>query len=180
MNSSKLKLAIATVFAFAATAATAGQDNSQSIAVSTTVANKCLVAAGATLGFANYDPVVTHATADLTGTGTFQVRCTKGSTGVSVGLGLGANPSAGPALPRHMSAGGTDLLTYHLYQPTGASLNTCGGTTVWDDNTGKLAVGSAFWDNSSNKTITVCGTVPQAQDVAAGAYTDTVVIDVTF
>ena len=180
MNSSKLKLLVATAFAFGVTAATAGQDNSQSIAVSTTVANKCIVTAGATLGFANYDPVVTHATADLTGTGSFLVRCTKGSTGVEVGMGLGAHASAGPALPRHMSAGGTDLLTYHLYQPSGAALDTCGGSTVWDDNTGKLAVGSAFWTNSSNKTITVCGTVPQAQDVAAGSYTDTVVIDVTF
>jgi spore coat protein U-like protein len=180
MKQTNLKLALAAALAFAATAASAGQDNSQSIAVSTTVANKCVVTSGATLGFSSYDPVVTHAATDLTGTGSFQVRCTKGSTGVQVGMGLGSNPAAGPVLPRHMSAGAADLLTYHLYQPTGATLNTCGGSTVWDDNTGKLAVGSAFWTNSANKTITVCGTVPQAQDVAAGAYTDTVVIDVTF
>jgi spore coat protein U-like protein len=183
MKSNKFKLAAATALAFVATAASAGTDNSQSIAVSTTVANKCIVAAGATLGFAAYDPVVTNAATpagDLTGTGTFQVRCTKGSTGVNVGMGLGAHASAGPALPRNMSAGGADALTYHLYQPTGAALDTCGGSTVWDDNTGKLAVGSAFWSNSANKTVSVCGKIPGAQDVAAGSYTDTVVIDVTF
>jgi spore coat protein U-like protein len=179
-----VRIAIAAVFALASLGANAAVDSSQSIAVSTTVANKCVVASGATLTFPNYDPVVTNLATDLAGTGSFQVKCTKGATGVFVNLGLGNNTAVASTLPRRMTdgAGTPSFLVYHLYQPTGTNLDTCGGTTVWDDTTaGKLTVGSTFWTTgTANKTISVCGVIPQAQDVPAGTYNDTVVISVNF
>lgn len=189
MRTTKLTLALAVATAFCATAAWAGTDSSKTITVSTSVANNCIVAANSTLTFPAYDPVVANAATpagDLPGTGTFQVRCTKGSTGVTIGMGLGGHAaSGGTALPRAMiGAVASDLLTYHLYQPTGAALNTCGGTTVWGNTTGPggdvLAVGSTFWSNSANKTVTVCGTIPGAQDVSADTYSDLVTITVNF
>ena len=189
MRSKNLALGLAATAAFFTAAAWAGTDSSKNIAVSTSVANNCIVAANSTLAFNPYDPVVTNATTpagDLTGTGTFQVRCTKGSTGVTIGMGLGNHAaSGGTALPRAMIGGtSADLLTYHLYQPTGAALDTCGGTTVWGNTTGLggnvLPVGSTFWSNSANKTVTVCGTIPGAQDVSADSYSDLVTITVNF
>jgi spore coat protein U-like protein len=176
-----LKLALAAAFAAMATNAfAAGQDNTKSIAVSASVPNVCVVSAGSTLGFGNYDPITTNLTAALPGQGSFSVTCTKGATGVLVGLGLGANAGAGTQ--RKMSDGGTNTLNYDLFQPAGANFDTCPGSVAWDDSTSKLTVPAVFWStgNASAKPIAVCGTVPGAQNASAGSYTDTVVIDVTF
>ena len=181
MDRNALNSALLGAFAaLAATVALAGQDNTKSIAVSASVNNNCIVSAGATLAFGSYDPISANTSSALPGTGSFSVKCTKSSTGVLVGLGLGLN--AGVGTQRKMSDGGTNTLNYDVFQPTGANLDTCPGTVAWDDSTSKLSVSSAFWDtgSASAKTIAVCGTVPGGQNVAAGSYTDTVVIDVTF
>jgi len=171
--------ALATAFALAATGAfAAGVDNSKSIAVSASVTNNCVVSAGATLDFGSYDPIAANASAAKPGTGSFSVVCTKGATGVLVGLGLGTHANAA----QRRLFNGTDNLDYNLFQPTGAAFDTCPGTTAWDDSTSKLSLPAAFFDTGSTaaKVVAVCGTIPAAQNVSAGSYTDTVVIDVTF
>jgi spore coat protein U domain-containing protein, fimbrial subunit CupE1/2/3/6 len=176
--SSKYQIALATAFALAATGAFAGVDNSKSIAVSAAVTNNCVVSAGATLDFGSYDPISANATSGKPGTGNFSVICTKGATGVLVGLGLGTHAN----VAQRRLSNGTDTLDYNLFQPTGAAFDTCPGTTAWDDTASKLSLPPTFFDTGSTapKIVAVCGTIPPAQNVSAGSYSDTVVIDVTF
>jgi spore coat protein U-like protein len=137
------------------------------LAVSASVTANCVITAG-TLPFGAYDPVVANAAADLNGAGTFTVACTKNAASVWIGMNTGANASGAQ---RRMKDAGTDYLNYELYSDAGR-------TTVWGNT---QATGLAY--SSTGKapaTINVYGRVPQNQDVAVGAYTDTVVMTVNF
>jgi spore coat protein U-like protein len=136
------------------------------LGVSATVTNNCTISTGA-VAFGAYDPVVANAAANLDGTGTVTVACTKGST-ATIGLGLGANPSGSV---RRMS-GGTDFLTYELYQDASRS-------TVWG-NSGAGLLSPAAAPSKAARNFTVYGRVPSNQDVAAGNYNDTVLATVNF
>jgi spore coat protein U-like protein len=69
-------------------------------------------------------------------------------------------------------AGGTDFLTYELYQNTGR-------TTVW--GTGAAAgLTIAVAPSRAARTFTVFGRVAAGQDVAAASYNDTVVATINF
>ncbi len=81
------------------------------LAVSATVTNNCTISTKA-LAFGAYDPVVANASTNLDGLGGIVVACTKGAS-ADIGLGLGANMSG---TTRRMVAGGTNYLTYELYQ----------------------------------------------------------------
>ena len=88
------------------------------VAVTANVASNCVMTAGS-VAFGAYDPLVTHAAANLDQTGSVSVACVKGTV-ANVGLGDGSNFSGS----RRMS-NGTDFLDYELY-------TTAGRTTVWD------------------------------------------------
>jgi spore coat protein U-like protein len=177
MLSRNMKFAGAVALAFAATAAVAGVDSSKSIAVSSSVSNSCVVAAGATLAFAAYDPVSANSvagTGDLAGTGSFSLRCTKGAA-VTVGLDNGAHFSTS----RRLSDGQAtpSFLSYSLFQPNGGVSGTCPGTTAWDNSTNTLGFTST---SAASRTVAVCGTITGGQDVPAGSFTDTVTIYANF
>jgi spore coat protein U-like protein len=142
------------------------QTATASLTVSATVAKNCSIATTA-VAFGNYDPVVSNATSPLDGTGTVVVTCTKGA-GTRIDLGLGANASG---TTRRMS-GGTDFLTYELYQNSSRS-------TVWGSG---VAAGETIVTAPSKaaRTFTVYGRVPAGQDVAAGSYNDTVIATINF
>ncbi len=141
---------------------------SGTLAVSANVSNVCKVAAG-TVAFGTYDPVNANAATALTQTGTFSMTCTKG-TSATILLGQGSNPGTGStnAAPiRNMLSGATQL-NYQLY-------TTATYTTVWNNTTGVIQVATG-----TAQTINVYGSIPAAQNVASGAYTDTVVITVNY
>jgi spore coat protein U-like protein len=134
--------------------------------VSATVARNCSITTTA-VAFATYDPVVANATAPLDGTGSVVVTCTKGA-GTRIDLGLGANVAG---TTRRM-AGGTDFLTYQLYQNTGR-------TTVWGSGAAAgLIIPVA--PSRAARTFTVFGRVPAGQDVGAASYSDSVVATINF
>jgi spore coat protein U-like protein len=68
-----------------------------------------------------------------------------------------------------MKDAGTDTLSYNLYSNVGYS-------TAWDDSSNKV---TAPTGTGSPQTLTVYGSIPQAQNKPAGSYTDAVLIDVT-
>ena len=74
------------------------------LGVAATVTNNCTISTVA-LTFGSYDPVVANASANLDGTGTVVVACTKGAT-ATIGLGNGGNYSGGA---RHMVDGSNFL-----------------------------------------------------------------------
>jgi spore coat protein U-like protein len=137
------------------------------LAVSATVVTNCTIST-APLAFGNYDPVGTHAAADLDGTGTVTVACTK-NTAPTVALGLGANASGAV---RRLKDAGTNYLTYELYQDAGH-------TTIWGTAGGALLSPGAA-PSKAARNFTVYGRVTSNQDVPAGAFTDTVVATVNF
>ncbi len=65
------------------------------VAVTANVASNCVMTAGS-VAFGAYDPLVTHAAANLDQTGSVSVACVKGTV-ANVGLDPGANFSRQPA-----------------------------------------------------------------------------------
>ena len=142
------------------------QTATANLSVSATVAKNCSITTTA-VAFGSYDPIVTNAVAPLDGTGTVVVTCTKGA-GTRIDLGLGANASGAT---RRMT-GGTDFLTYELYQ-------NAPRTTVW--GSGAVAGQTiAAAPSKAARTFTVYGRIAGAQDVAAASYNDTVVATINF
>jgi len=150
-------------FAVSSSAATA----TANLAVTATVTNNCTISTAA-VAFGAYDPVVANAAANLDSSGTVTVACTKG-TSATIGLGLGANASGAV---RQMTDGSGNFLTYELYQDAGRS-------TVWG-NAGAGLLSPVAAPSKAARNFTVYGRVPSNQDVAAGAFTDTVVATVNF
>lgn len=144
---------------------------STTLAVSAIVANNCTISSGI-MNFNNYDPVVTNAAADLlvTQANAFSVACTKGAV-TTIGADVGANAAGAVGTTRAMT-NGTNFLSYELYvdisrtniwQTTGAS------NLINYTSTGKAAASQ-----------TIYGKVVAGQDVAAGSYTDSVVMTINF
>jgi spore coat protein U-like protein len=153
-------LSMTSIPAFAATA-------TANLSVSASVSAVCTITT-TPVAFGAYDPVVANAAANLNATGTVTVACTKGAA-ATIDLDNGSNLSGGS---RRM-ASGTDFLTYALYKDAAR-------TQVWGSG---LAGGTTSAYNSASRTataVTVYGTVPQAQDVAVGAYSDVVVATINY
>lgn len=155
----------------------AGSANAN-LAVSATVSANCTITTSP-LAFGTYDPVGANVTTALNGTGSVSVACTKGATGLSVGMGNGANFSS----TRRMSAGGGNVLGYGLYRPPNSTPGTActfPATQAWGTTIGTNTLALTSPTSKTARTYNVCGTIPAGQDVAAGSYTDTVVATINF
>jgi spore coat protein U-like protein len=121
------------------------------------------------VNFGNYD--VFNASPNDT-TGTISYQCNKKSD-VTIHLNKGMNASTFD--PRKMTGAG-DLLNYNLYRTAART-----SAVIWGDGTG----GTVFYSLSNVAkdtliTVTIYGRVPAAQDVAAGAYSDSVTATINF
>ncbi len=143
------------------------------LTVSAVVVNNCTITTG-TLVFGNYDPANINAPAgaDLTGSGTFSVTCTKNAL-TTIALSQGATAAGGSTDPvplRQMNDGGSNNLAYFLYQDAGLG-------TVWGND---VATSLSHTGTGTADTITVYGAVTKGQNIPAGNYTDTVVATINF
>lgn len=141
------------------------------LSVTATVSATCSIST-TPLAFGSYDPVGANNAAPLDGTGTVLVTCTSGA-GAAVTLGQGANAGVGStdAVPsRRMKDAAGVFLSYSLYQDVAH-------TTLWGNTAGTSVAQTGTGTASS---VTVYGRVPAGQNVASGAYADTVVATVTF
>ena len=143
------------------------------VTVTTTVSPSCNISA-ATLAFAAYDPVNTHATVPDDATGGITVRCTKGATGITIDLGAGANNSGSQRQMVH-ATNNTILLGYEIYKEAGH-------TNVWGlGDGGSVNSGTTLDGTGSDVVVTMYGRIPAAQlQAIAGNYSDTVVSTVNF
>ena len=140
---------------------------SSSLSTSSSVSNNCTISTAA-VAFGSYDPVVANASANLDGTGSLTVACTKGAS-TTIGLDLGGNATGST---RRLADGSGNHLTYEFYQDSGRS-------TVWSDSGGGLFT-PAVAPSKAARVFTVYGRVPSNQDVPAGSYADTVTATVNF
>jgi spore coat protein U-like protein len=139
-----------------------------SFAVTSTVVNSCIVAA-LPLAFPTYVPTTATAT---TGSTTLNVTCTSGApftVSFSNGSGTGADATAG-ASGRMMTGPSSAQLMYNLYQDASY-------TQAWGSSGAYLMAGSG---TGLPGTMTVYGRIPASQTAAAGAYTDTINVTLTF
>jgi spore coat protein U-like protein len=140
-----------------------------SLSVTASVAANCTITT-APVAFGAYDPVGANAAADLLATGTVTVACTKGAP-TTIDLGNGTNFLAGS---RRMNSA-TDFMNYALYKDAARTL-------VWGTGPGLVGGTTAAYTAASvaPTAITVYGTVPMAQNVSVGAYSDTVVATINY
>ena len=169
MRISRLLFSFATVGVLVVSSArlVAAGSATASLQVSATVSANCTIST-ASVAFPAYDPIVTHASANDDGTGTVTITCTRG-TATTIGLGLGGNASGSQ---RRLKDATTDYINYALYLDAAR-------TTVWGSASPNLLTPAAAPDKNP-RSFTVYGRIPSAQDVPAGAYTDTVVATVNF
>jgi spore coat protein U-like protein len=134
-------------------------------AITGTITATCQVNAS-TLAFGAYNPVLN---ANLDVTGTVSVSCTN-ATPYNIGLGVGAG--TGATITNRKMTSGANTLTYQVFRDAARTLNW--GQTVGTDTVAGTGNGVA-------QAITAYGRIPAGQTTAAvGAYTDTVVITITY
>jgi len=179
LKKSSLCLSVA-VTLLSASAAVLAATASTSIPVSASITQTCSISTTSALAFAAYDPLIANATTALNATGQVSVACTKGATGLTIGMDNGTHVSGA----QRQMLGGTSAasLQYNLFQPpsnTPGAACTFPGTTAWT-NTGSGLFTLATSTTKVARIYSVCGTIPGGQDVAADTYTDTVNATINF
>lgn len=168
-------LAAAVLLASAGLAQAAGSATAD-IAVSATIVAKCTISTTA-VAFGDYDPVTGS---NVTTAGSVIVGCTKGSTGLWIGLGTGSHATTG----RNMLGGTSgDLLAYSLVKPTGNTVGAAcpafGAGAAWE-NTSATALNLEDSPGKATRTYKVCGEIASGQDKAVDTYSDTVIATINF
>jgi spore coat protein U-like protein len=158
-------LTVAGAVALALGGMSGSQAATDNLDVSATVVANCTITANA-LDLGNYDPVGANAAAAATASSTLSVTCTSGAAAnVTLGQGGSADTGSTDADPARRLTDGTNFLNYGLFTDSGY-------TDEWGNT---VATGVAHTGTGSAASLTVYGNIPAAQNVPAGAYTDTVV-----
>lgn len=177
----KRLLIIASAAAILSVPGLASAQATTNLTVTASVAAVCTVAATPTLAFGAYDPVAANAASPLLGTGLISVTCTKNTSTARIDLDNGANFNVKRRM-EHDTTINTDFLAYDLFKPvaSGAAANCT--TDAWGTGLtdGYSAVAGDFTSALLAVDFKICGSVPAAQDVATGGYTDTVGVTVNF
>ena len=149
----------------------AGTFNSN-LPISASVQGVCTATTNTGVAFGTFNPGVAT---DTTATGGIGLNCNNGTV-AQVGLNPGQNSDAsGGYLGREMLGQGGAELAYNLFQDAGLTIN-------WGPTTDALT----YTGTGSDVTIPVYGVIPNGQGNAhngaatAGAYTDVVVVTVTY
>jgi spore coat protein U-like protein len=143
--------------------------STDSLGVNATVNPNCrFIGASAVVSFGLYDPIVLHALVPNIASGTFSVLCTR-LTPAQITMGSGLHSSFASGTTRAMSNGSGDYLSYEIYTTAGLSL-------VWN------LVNTVSYTNIGGgpSVITIFASIPPAQSIAAGNYTDTVVTTINY
>lgn len=175
MNRTLKVLALAALPAvFGAPALAAPSPQTDNFNVTATVNGSCNIISTTDIAFGVYDPADAHFASPLDASGSVTIRCVRGTVvDVALDQGLYATGGSTCAAPqRRMSDGGTERLGYDIYQD--AARTTVWGCDAANDQT--YTSGSP----SAPTTLTTYGRIPAGQDVAAGSYSDTVVVTATF
>lgn len=142
------------------------------LGVTTTINAKCKFMtdgpSGSTLEFGQYNVISENEISARNSTGSFDAKCTK-STSSEIGMGSGLYAGNASATTRAMSDGMGNYLSYEIY-------TDAGGVSVWSESNTV-----SFTDvGDSYTTMPVYASIPPGQDVAAGEYSDTVVMTISY
>lgn len=134
------------------------------LAAASRPAHACTITSSTGVSFGVYN---VYAAAPLDSAGTITYSCTL-SISVTIDIGTGSGTYAS----RTMRAG-TSTLAYNLY-------TNAARTTVWGDGTSGTGHHGPVLGLIGSTTVSIYGRVPAGQDVAAGSYTDTVVVTLNY
>ncbi len=175
MSARMLTVAGATALVLGGMSSTQAGTNTANLSVTASVAANCTIATTA-VAFGAYDPVGTNLGAALNAPvpGKVSVNCTVGSS-ATVTLGQGGNVGAAstdidPNRRMTDGAGTPHFLSYTLFSDAGL-------TTEWGNTVG---TGVAHVGTGTSTDLPVYGTIPAAQNVPVGSYSDSVLATVTF
>ncbi len=130
------------------------------------------------VSFGSYSPASAQPTYV---SGAVTVACVKGTVPV-ISLSTGLNPGASAGERAMKLTSGNDLLSYFLYKPASIVANTSCTNTETDPwgsvGTERFEPGAVSGIAAS--IYNICGKIPAGQDVATGAYQDTVTATVDF
>ncbi|MBV8246154.1 MAG: spore coat protein U domain-containing protein [Candidatus Eremiobacteraeota bacterium] len=141
--------------------------------VTATVVASCTLTSG-NLNFGNYNPIGANAGAALLGTAEVTATCSQGAC-AQVDIDPGLNPSgSGNAQQRRMKGpGSSSYLGYDIYKDSGR-------TQRWGSKTSGSTVSVTGGGSAAPVRLTAYGSVPAAQQVQVGAYTDSVAVTINY
>ena len=117
--------------------------------------------------FPNYD---IFATVDTDGSGTISVSCDV-KTNVTIAIGVSFHSSSfNPRQMKHASL--SDLLNYNVFTKGNRA-------TVWGDGTGGTGTILINVPKNVARNVKVSGRIPALQNVAAGVYSDSLIVTCT-
>jgi len=132
--------------------------------VQLSLTSSCVINRASRLNFGNHGVLI----ANVDSTTHLRVQCTNG-TPYNIGLDAGTGSGATAAV-RRMTLG-SSTINYSLYSDSGR-------TSVWGNTIGTNTIGDV--GNGASRRYTVYGRVPPQTTPAAGAYTDTITVTVTY
>jgi spore coat protein U-like protein len=133
------------------------------LGVSASVASNCTITT-TPVSFGVYDTIVGAA---VPGTGTVNVACTKGASGLTIDLSTGSNSASASGTTRAMNNAGS-ILNYELYTDLAHA-------TVWS-----TGVATPNAPSKASRAFTVYGLISANQDVPAGSYSDIVTAQINY
>lgn len=149
--------------------------NTNTIPVSATVTEACVIATGGAIDFGTYD--ATASNNRVRSQGLIQIKCTNGGASKRVALGEGKNAAPGStcAIPsRRMVAEDGSYLSYQIY--TSAAETVAWGHCV----NNSMVLLPASVSSLDAQAVPAYGAIPAGQDAKKGTYTDTLTIRISF
>jgi spore coat protein U-like protein len=138
--------------------------------VSATVRHSCSIDT-TPMAFGTYDGVVANASTTLKATATIISTCTSGAA-AQIKMNAGAYEGSGSTdVPvRRMTAGASEYLVYQVYSDVSRK-------TIWGNSD---PTGVSFTGTGAPQTLTVYGSIPSAQIVPEGEYSDQIIVTITY
>jgi spore coat protein U-like protein len=172
-NQSALKRAIVSAIAFGSailgTHISAEKANSI-MNVSVFVKHSCSMNT-TSMAFGTYDGVVANASNALEATATVISTCTSGAEAlITMNAGASAGSGSADAPVRRMTAGPGKYLDYQVYSDVARD-------TVWGNT---VPTGVALTGTGVPQSLTVYGSIPSAQVVPEGDYTDRIYVTISY
>jgi spore coat protein U-like protein len=123
------------------------------------------------MAFGTYDGVVANASTTLNATATIISTCTSGAA-AQITMNAGAyEGSVSTDVPvRRMTAGASEYLVYQVYSDVSRK-------TIWGNSD---PTGVSFTGTGAPQTLTVYGSIPSAQIVPEGEYSDQIIVTITY
>ena len=140
------------------------------MSVSATVRHSCSIDT-TPMAFGTYDGVAANASTALKATATVNSSCTSGAAAlITMNAGNSAGPGSDDMPFRQMNAGTGEYLVYQLYSDVSRK-------TIWGNSD---PTGVSFTGTGAPQTLTVYGSIPSAQIVPEGEYSDQIIVTITY